>query len=82
MKNTVSLAGKRYTRTSCATTKTAAQKVASGIRAKGGTARVIKAGADGYCIYKGPKSKVNPPRKRRTTATAKRRTTATRRTKR
>ncbi len=64
--------GKRYTKVSCAKTKTAAKKTADKIRAGGGTARVVKSGA-AHCVYKGPRAKTG----RRKVATR----TTTRRTK-
>ncbi|NUO01004.1 MAG: hypothetical protein HUU01_10360 [Saprospiraceae bacterium] len=50
------LGGKRYTKVSCSSTKTAAKKSADRIRASGGTARVVKSGT-AHCVYKGPRAK-------------------------
>ena len=47
------IGGKRFTRKSCHTTKTAAKKAAEAIRKRGMTARVI-----GGCVYQGGRSKV------------------------
>lgn len=77
-KATVKLSGKRFVRTSCAKTKSAATATAVGIRKRGGTARVIKATTGEYCVYKGPKAKPafgGVKRKKATTATTKRKTT-------
>jgi len=63
------LGGKRYTKVSCSKTKTAAKKAADGIRAKGGTARVVKSGS-AHCVYKGPRAKSG---RRKTTARSTRR---------
>lgn len=77
-KATVKLSGKRFVRTSCARTKTAARATAEAIRKRGGTARVIKAATGEYCVFKGPKAKPafgGTKRKKATTATTKRKTT-------
>lgn len=46
------IAGSTFIKKSCHTTKSAAQKVAGSIRAKGYKARVI-----GGCVYQGPKAR-------------------------
>jgi hypothetical protein len=51
-KATKTIGGKRFTRKSCHTTKTAAKKAAEAIRKRGMTARVI-----GGCVYQGGRSK-------------------------
>lgn len=57
----IKIAGTSFTKTSCHSTKTAAQKQADNIRAQGNNARVIKSGS-AVCVYKGGKTKANAPR--------------------
>ncbi len=61
---TVKVAGvnKKFTRSSCHTTKTAAQKQADNIRAQGNNARVIPGASGTICVYKGGKTSSKAPR--------------------
>lgn len=69
--NTLTIAGVgRFTKKSCSTTKTGAEKLAEAIRnpskGKGRLARVIKTGK-AYCVFEGRTRKANavPTRRRR-----------------
>ena len=69
--NTLTIAGVgRFTKKSCSTTKTGAEKLAEAIRnpskGKGRLARVIKSGK-AYCVFEGRTRKANavPARRRR-----------------
>lgn len=57
----IKIAGVSFAKTSCHSTKTAAQKQAERIRAQGNNARVIKSGS-AVCVYKGGKTKATAPR--------------------
>ena len=57
---TLVVAGKKFTKTSCHTTKTAAKAAADGIRKRGNNARVVKNGAV-TCVYKGAKTSSKAP---------------------
>lgn len=54
--NTMTVAGRRYTKESCGHTKAGAKARAAQLRAKGNTARMKKT-ANGYCVFKGSKRK-------------------------
>jgi len=54
--------GKKYTKSSCHSTKTAAQKQADRIRAQGNNARVIPGAGGAMCVYKGGKTSSKAPR--------------------
>jgi len=54
---TKTIGGKRFTKSSCSKTKTAATATVSRLRKRGFTARVVKNPAGGYCAYKGAKAK-------------------------
>lgn len=56
-KKTMTVGGKKFSHVTCSRKKTDAKKKADSLRKKGSTARVVKTGS-GYCVYKGPKSKV------------------------
>ena len=54
---TKTIGGKRFTKSTCSSTKTGANSAAKRIRGKGKTARVVKNPTGGYCVYSGAKSK-------------------------
>lgn len=49
---TATIGGKRFTKKSCHTTKTAAKSAAEKVRATGKTARVVKSGS-AHCVFEG-----------------------------
>lgn len=57
----IKIAGVSFSKSSCHSTKSAAQKQADNIRAQGNNARVIKSGS-AMCVYKGGKTKATAPR--------------------
>lgn len=53
---------KKFTKASCHSNKTAAQKQADNIRAQGNNARVIPGASGAMCVYKGGKTSARAPR--------------------
>lgn len=54
--SSVTIGAKRFTKTSCHTTKTAAKSAAEKLRSAGKTARVVKSGS-AHCVYAGARRK-------------------------